>query len=168
MKSSTEKGVEQTEERYKREVETEYHIAQGQLNAILASVHKFCLLLQDIDSATVPAECPAVEKFDWLLCLLKTKLESVGLRAAKRQDVHPLLDDNLFRSDTGPDQSTAMWTLGQVDICPPPLVDTKNKNAQVEEDEVPTRAFLKRQAQVRKPSTGVKLTNDLAQVCLFA
>ncbi|KAI5692383.1 hypothetical protein M8J76_015773 [Diaphorina citri] len=163
-KEAKEKKKEEVEE----EEEEEEEENKGQLNAILTSVHKFCLLLQDIDSATVPAECPAVEKFDWLLCLLKTKLESVGLRAAKRQDVHPLLDDNLFRSDTGPDQSTAMWTLGQVDIFPPPLVDTKNKNAQVEEDEVPTRAFLKRQAQVRKPSTGVKLTNDLAQVCLLA
>ncbi|KAL1449806.1 hypothetical protein WDU94_002280 [Cyamophila willieti] len=141
------------EEEIKRkiQVENEYQIAQGQLTNILSSVHKFCLLLKDIDSAPVPQECPGVEKFDWLVCLLKTKLESVTIKANKRQEEQPVLDESLFRIDTtgvaGADRS-AMWTLGQVDICPPPMVDTKGKNAAIEEDEVPTRAFLKRQAQV--------------------
>ncbi|KAK7580718.1 hypothetical protein V9T40_001347 [Parthenolecanium corni] len=121
--------IQKENEKYEQ-VKEEHDKLQRQIENILEKIHEFCLRMKDFDAASVPEKCPPVDKYEWLLKLFRTKMES-ALR----------FDKNI--SDQGKTKNLDLWSHL------PYSGDSKTSgDDDDEEDEIPTRHGLKREAQL--------------------
>ncbi|CAH0770371.1 unnamed protein product [Bemisia tabaci] len=142
-----------TENQVQRRIKLEEELKSKteQIVEIMKRLFGFCIKLAEFgQKIMLPKECPPSEDSEWLLNTLLEKAEAAIFRS-KRE---PIVIEEQDSEDRAVEYTVmtpedTMWTLGRPKQAEPQSTQAVKKPGEGEEDqEVPTRAFLKRQAQV--------------------